>query len=56
MKIKIPKMYMYTFNIERYLSHYVENAKRVEVRNFSYTYKDGILNKNKWSYVKICCV
>jgi hypothetical protein len=38
---------MYTFNIERYLSHYVQNARRVDVRNFRYTYKDGILNKNK---------
>ena len=38
---------MFTFDIEKYLSHYVVNARRIAVRNFRYTSKDGALNKNK---------
>lgn len=38
---------MYTFDIEKYLNHYVRNAKRIAVRNFRYTSKDGALTKNK---------
>jgi hypothetical protein len=37
---------MFTFDIEKYLSHYVRNAKRIAVRNFRYTSKDGALIKN----------
>ena len=40
-------MHMYTFDIEKYLNHYVRNAKRIAVRNFRYTSKDGALTKNK---------
>lgn len=38
---------MFTFDIEKYLSHYVRNAKRIAVRNFKYTVKDGTSTKNK---------
>lgn len=38
---------MYTFDIDKYLNHYVRNAKRIAVRNFRYTSKDGALSKNK---------
>lgn len=38
---------MFTFDLEKYLSHYVRNAKRIAVRNFRYTVKDGALTKNK---------
>lgn len=40
-------MHMFTFDLEKYLSHYVRNAKRIAVRNFRYTVKDGALTKNK---------
>lgn len=40
-------MHMYTFEIEKYLNHYVNNAKIISVRDFRYYSKAGATEKKK---------
>lgn len=40
-------MYMFTFDIEKYLGHYVDKAKKISVRNFRYSVTNGIIEKKK---------
>lgn len=38
---------MFTFDIEKYLGHYVDKAKKISVRNFRYSVTNGIIEKKK---------